>query len=174
LHDPQAGRNLIDFAEFQQQMMADCVCELARAARRASGGRKLVVFFYGYVFEFGAIRNGPATAGHYALRRLLDCPDIDVLCSPISYFDRGLGESGPAMTAAERHADPPGNRPRAGLGRRRLDDRRHEPLAAAEYGPMRRAELWHLVDGPGRDRLVRRPADVGGNGPLAGAGRTAA
>jgi hypothetical protein len=101
LHDPQAGRNLIDFAEFQQQMMADCVCELARAARRASGGRKLVVFFYGYVFEFGAIRNGPATAGHYALRRLLDCPDIDVLCSPISYFDRGLGESGPAMTAAE-------------------------------------------------------------------------
>lgn len=101
LHDPQAGRPLIDFAEFQQQMMADCVCELARAARQASRGRKLVVFFYGYVFEFGAIRNGPATAGHYALRRVLDCPDIDVLCSPISYFDRGLGQNGPAMTAAE-------------------------------------------------------------------------
>ena len=82
-------------------MMADCVCELARAVRQASRGRKLVVFFYGYVFEFGAIRNGPATAGHYALRRVLDCPDIDVLCSPISYFDRGLGQSGPAMTAAE-------------------------------------------------------------------------
>lgn len=101
LHDPQAGRKLIDFAEFQQQMMADCVCTLARAVREASHGRKLVVFFYGYVFEFGAIRNGPATAGHYALRRALDCPDIDVLCSPISYFDRGLGQSGPAMTAAE-------------------------------------------------------------------------
>ena len=101
LHDPQASRDLLDWAEFQQQMMADCVCELARAARQAAGGRKLVVFFYGYVFEFGAIRNGPATAGHYALRRVLDCPDIDVLCSPISYFDRGLGHSGPAMTAAE-------------------------------------------------------------------------
>ncbi len=101
LHDPQAARSLIDFAEFQQQMMADCVCALAGAAREASRGRKLVVFFYGYVFEFGAVRNGPATAGHYALRRVLDCPDIDVLCSPISYFDRGLGQSGPAMTAAE-------------------------------------------------------------------------
>jgi len=101
LHDPRTGRQLIDFAEFQQQMMADCVCSLARAAREASRGRKLVVFFYGYVFEFGAIRNGPATAGHSALRRVLDCPDIDVLCSPISYFDRGLGQSGPAMTAAE-------------------------------------------------------------------------
>ena len=32
---------------------------------------------------------------------MLDCPDIDVLCSPISYFDRGIGGSAPAMTAAE-------------------------------------------------------------------------
>ena len=101
LRDPVAERPLIDFAEFQQEAMADCVCHLAHAVREASQGRKLVVFFYGYVFEFGAIANGPATAGHYALRRVLDCPDIDVLCSPISYFDRGLGQSAPAMTAAE-------------------------------------------------------------------------
>ena len=98
---PVAERPLIDFAEFQQEMMADCVCHFARTVREATGGKRLVVFFYGYVFEFGAIHNGPATAGHYALRRVLDCPDIDVLCSPISYFDRGLGQSAPAMTAAE-------------------------------------------------------------------------
>jgi hypothetical protein len=35
------------------------------------------------------------------LRRVLDCPDIDILCSPISYSDRGLGGSAPSMTAAE-------------------------------------------------------------------------
>jgi hypothetical protein len=81
--------------------MADLVCELAHAARQASGGRKLVVFFYGYLFEFGGIRLGPSTCGHYALRRVLDCPDVDLLCSPISYFDRGIGGSAPAMTAAE-------------------------------------------------------------------------
>ena len=101
LHDPQTERALLDFAEFQQQMMADCVCCFARAVREGSKGKKLVVFFYGYVFEFGAVGNGPATAGHYALRRALNSPDIDVLCSPISYFDRALRESGPAMTAAE-------------------------------------------------------------------------
>ena len=101
LRDPATEKPLIDFAEFQQQAMADLVCELAHAARQASHGRKLVVFFYGYVFEFGPIRLGPATCGHYALRRVLDCPDIDVLCSPISYFDRGIGGSAPAMTAAE-------------------------------------------------------------------------
>ena len=43
-------------------------------------------------------RPSPATT---RLRRALDCPDIDVLCSPISYFDRGLGQSAPSMTAAE-------------------------------------------------------------------------
>jgi hypothetical protein len=32
---------------------------------------------------------------------VLDSPDIDILCSPISYFDRGLGESAPSMTATE-------------------------------------------------------------------------
>ena len=99
--DPAFERPLINFAEFQQQSMAECVCCLAHAVRQASQGRKLVLFFYGYVFEFGAVPNGPATSGHYALRRVLKCPDIDVLCSPISYFDRGLGQSAPAMTAAE-------------------------------------------------------------------------
>ena len=101
LHAPATQKALIDFADFQQQAMADLVCELAHAARQASRGRKLVVFFYGYAFEFGTIRLGPATCGHYALRRVLDCPDIDVLCSPIAYFDRGIGGSAPAMTAAE-------------------------------------------------------------------------
>ncbi|MCX7827311.1 MAG: beta-galactosidase, partial [Verrucomicrobiae bacterium] len=99
--DPATERALIDFAEFQQEAMADCVIELARAARNASRGKKLVVFFYGYVFEFGPVQTGPAVSGHYALRRALNCPDIDVLCSPISYFDRGLAQSAPSMTAAE-------------------------------------------------------------------------
>ena len=101
LRDPVLERSVIDFTEFQQQAMADCVCTLAHAVRQATQGRKLVVFFYGYVFEFGAVANGPGTSGHYALRRVLECPDIDVLCSPISYFDRGPGQSAPAMTAAE-------------------------------------------------------------------------
>jgi len=101
LRDPATQKPLIDFAEFQQEAMADLVCELAHAARQASRGRKLVVFFYGYGFEFGPVRLGPATCGHYALRRVLDCQDIDLLCSPISYFDRGIGGSAPAMTTAE-------------------------------------------------------------------------
>jgi len=101
LRDPVAERPVLDFGEFQQEMMTGCITDLAHAARQASHGRKLVLFFYGYGFEFGAVHTGPAVTGHYALRRILDCPDIDVLCSPISYFDRGLGGNAPAMSAAE-------------------------------------------------------------------------
>lgn len=101
LRDPRTERPLIDFAEFQQEAMADCVAALAKAVREASGGQRLVVFFYGYGFEFGALGTSPSVCGHYALRRLLGCPDIDVLCSPISYWDRGLGQSAPCMSAAE-------------------------------------------------------------------------
>jgi beta-galactosidase len=43
-HDPVAEYSLIDFAQFQQEMMADCVCTLAKAVREASQGRKLVFF----------------------------------------------------------------------------------------------------------------------------------
>jgi len=99
--DPATERVLIDFAEFQQEAMADCVCELARAARKASREKKLVVFFFGYVFEFAPVFTGPSVSGHYASRRVLNCPDIDVLCAPIAYFDRGLAQSAPAMSAAE-------------------------------------------------------------------------
>ena len=101
LRDPVRERRLIDFAAYQQDAMADCVREFARAARTASHGRKLVVFFFGYVFEFAPVATGPAVSGHYASRRVIDCPDIDVLCSPISYHDRGPGQGAPAMSAAE-------------------------------------------------------------------------
>lgn len=65
LRDPAGERPLIDFAEFQQQMMSDCVLQLAHTVRTATRGKKLVVFFYGYVFEFGQVGNGPATSGTY-------------------------------------------------------------------------------------------------------------
>jgi hypothetical protein len=92
---------VLDFVEFQQEMMVDTVLDFAKTVREASERKRLVVMFYGYVFEFGALPTGPATSGHYALRKALNSPDIDILCSPISYFDRKLGGSGAAMTAAE-------------------------------------------------------------------------
>ena len=120
--------------------------------------------------------NGPATSGHYALRRVLRCPDIDVLCSPISYFDRGPGESAPAMTRRRercpgrqnvalrrRHADLPGQRSRFAHVDT-IEKTNRELLRNTGQCALR--ELRHLVDGLGRHRLVQRSADVGGDDSL--------
>ncbi len=101
LRDPGKERDLILFNRFWQQEMADTVIEVAAACRRGTAGRKLVVFFYGYLFEFPPLRNGAPYAGHYALSSVLASRDIDVLCSPISYFDRQWQGTGASMTAAE-------------------------------------------------------------------------
>lgn len=103
LRDPARERRLIDFALFQQEEMADHVLAMAAACRRATGGTKLAVFFYGYGFEFAPLGNGAPTSGHYALGKMLreGRDDIDILCSPISYTDREWLGTAPVMSAAE-------------------------------------------------------------------------
>jgi hypothetical protein len=101
LWDPAREKRLLDFARFQQQEMAEHVAAMAAACRRGTDGRKLVVFFYGYLFEFAPLPNGAPTSGHYALSSLLKGRDIDILCSPISYTDREWIGTAPSMTAAE-------------------------------------------------------------------------
>ncbi len=99
--DPMTERQVIDFVEFQQKSMADSVCDYSAVMRKATAGRKLVLVFYGYGFEFAPMSTGPGSSGHYVLRQILDSPDIDIVCAPISYGDRGRGQSGPCMTTAE-------------------------------------------------------------------------
>lgn len=97
---PGAAQPVIDHNLFLQDDMADAVLELARTVRTASQGRRLSVFFYGYGYEFASMGRMSA-CGHLATRKLLASPDIDILCSPVSYFDRELGGGGHAMIAAE-------------------------------------------------------------------------
>jgi len=101
LRHPTKEVELINFARFQQEEMADMILTLAAAARRGTEGKKLVVFFYGYHYEFAALPNGAPVSGHYALGKVLKSTDIDILCSPLSYTDRQLPGTGPCMSPAE-------------------------------------------------------------------------
>jgi hypothetical protein len=103
LADPVKDSVLVDFRLYLQEEMADFVAEVASACRKASGGKKLVIIFYGYQWEFAGHARGAGTSGHYALKYLLDkaAEDLDILCSPISYLDRAWGQTAPAMSAAE-------------------------------------------------------------------------
>jgi len=92
---------LLDFNEFWQTGATNVICELARTVKRETQGKKLAFFFYGYSYEFASVAKGPAASGHYALRELLDCPDVDVICSPISYSERALGGGCSCMLNAE-------------------------------------------------------------------------
>ena len=95
------SQKLLDFNEYWQEAMTDVIVDLARVVKRETSGRKLTFFFYGYSYEFSSVSKGPAASAHYALRNLLDCPDVDVICSPISYSDRQLGGSCSCMLDAE-------------------------------------------------------------------------
>jgi len=146
LRDPAGERMLIEFSRFQQREMAAMVLELASAARRGTGGRKLVVFFYGYHYEFGAMPNGAAVAGHYALADVLGSSDIDILCSPIAYTDRQWPGTAPCMSPAESIRD-------TGIMWLNEDDTRTYLSQTTDYGGV--ADLQQT-----RDVMLRNTAQA--------------
>ena len=102
--DPVAHRRILQFERFRQNEMADMIAYLCHTAREATGGRKLVLAFYGYSFTLtGRVEVGAAASGHYALQRLLDKArgDIDILCSPFAYSDRTYWGGVPTMGSDE-------------------------------------------------------------------------
>lgn len=102
LRHPASELKLLDWNRFTQEALADFVVESARIVKAETGGRKLAFSFYGYNFnEFLGNPNGPSETGQGALRRFLTAPELDVVCAPISYVDRRLGQGGPCMSTAE-------------------------------------------------------------------------
>jgi len=72
-----------DYRRFLSRMTAEAILDLAKFTKDAIGRDHVVGSFYGYLFE-----TINWTSGHHALRMLLNSPDIDFLCSPISYGRR--------------------------------------------------------------------------------------
>jgi len=99
--DPQTERKAIDYFEYKQIAMEEPLEMMARAIKEETKRRKLVCLFYGYTFDMHGIPRGPQTSGHLAMAKLVKCPDVDILCSPISYRDRQLGGAGCFMCAVD-------------------------------------------------------------------------
>jgi len=95
--DPATQRFLIDFADYMQVCLSDYLMHCARIVKEETGGRKITVFFYGYHYELSGFPYGAQSTGHFRLREVLQCPDVDVLVSPISYGDRQSGGAGSFM-----------------------------------------------------------------------------
>ncbi len=99
--DPVAQRFAIDFADYMQVCLSEYLQHCARVVKDETGRRKLSVFFYGYLYDVSGFHYGAAVSGHLRLREVLDNPDVDVICSPISYYDRQAGGVGPFMSPCD-------------------------------------------------------------------------
>jgi len=99
--DPSLEAKVIDFFEYKQVAMERPLERMARVIKEETGGEKLVCLFYGYTFDMHGIPMGPQTSGHLAMGDIVRSPDVDILCSPISYGDRHLGGSGSFMVAVD-------------------------------------------------------------------------
>ena len=77
----------IDYNTFRRKVSYDAVCELAKSVKKQTD--KVVGFFHGYILNSGADRHG-----HTDLEEVLNCPYIDFICAPKSYYRNEMGEPG--------------------------------------------------------------------------------
>ena len=93
MHDPQREMQVIDFYTYNSWLVADTITTFATAVKDICKHEKTVGVFYGYLLQLcGEQRQ--LNSGHNALRKVLECPDIDFICSPTSYAFRQLGGKG--------------------------------------------------------------------------------
>jgi beta-galactosidase len=85
--DPTREAHVLDFHRFWSDVMAETIAYFACVVKEKTGRRKAVGAFYAYTFEFAELGED---AGHLALHRLLDCPDLDFIMAPSSYHRRDL------------------------------------------------------------------------------------
>lgn len=86
----------VDYSRYVSELTADRVIRWAELVKRETAGRKLSVFFYGYVSELIGSFNG-----HGAVQRVLEHPAVDVLVSPVPYQHRLSGQSGGFMSPVD-------------------------------------------------------------------------
>jgi hypothetical protein len=88
----------MDFYDFYWRGTAKAITELAAAAKRGGGQDWLVGVFYGYLPQYGGKMQ---ESQHLGIETVLESPDIDFLCSPAMYSDRGPGGASNFMSFTE-------------------------------------------------------------------------
>ncbi|MBI4028466.1 MAG: beta-galactosidase [Verrucomicrobia bacterium] len=95
--DPADSGEVIRFARFWQEMVAETFDWLAAIIKRESRGWLLVGSYFGYTLEFTEASHLGQMAGAFALSKILRSPNVDIIYSPTGYCFRKLGEPGTTM-----------------------------------------------------------------------------
>jgi beta-galactosidase len=91
--NPKDSQPIVDTFRFHSQTIVNDIAQFCRIVKQESNGRLLTGAFYGYHYFVNDPRSG-----HFALSKLLECPDLDYLSSPNAYH-RVMGEDWPPMVA---------------------------------------------------------------------------
>lgn len=93
---PDTDQAFIDYAIYNSDIVADSLIAASRTVKRETGGERLTMAFYGYAFDLIE-----SHSGHLALEKVLASEAVDMLSSPISYLNRGVGGMGAFMTTVD-------------------------------------------------------------------------
>jgi len=89
IRDPAAERDVIDYAQFTGDVIADAVLEFAGKTRALVPRERQIGVFFGYILELTTSRL--VWSGHLEYERLYNSPNIDFFISPGTYADRPMG-----------------------------------------------------------------------------------
>ena len=89
LRDPATERDIIDYAQFTGDTVANAILDFAAQTRGLVSKRRQIGLFFGYILELATSRF--VWAGHLEYERLYASPDIDFFVSPGTYGDRPMG-----------------------------------------------------------------------------------
>ena len=95
-YDPQKEKDWVDFSRYTNEAVSQRIMDIAKLIKKETGGKKLTLFFFGYTFDLPSSING-----HIDIERLLNCPDVDMFASPLSYWDRMEGGSAGFMSVVD-------------------------------------------------------------------------
>lgn len=97
LRDPAAEGDLLDYAEFTGELLADTIDEFALLAKNTVGREKKIGVFFGYIMQLATGRL--VSCGHLGYEKLFASKNVDSFQSPGNYFDRKMGEGSGFMCA---------------------------------------------------------------------------
>ncbi len=89
IRDPATERDVIDYAQFTGDTVAETVLGFAAKTRSLIPRQRQIGMFFGYILELTGSRM--VWAGHLEYERLYASPDIDFFISPGTYGDRPMG-----------------------------------------------------------------------------------
>ena len=101
--DPAVSNRCPDWFTFYNDSVAEVLIENAKWIKELTGRKKIVGSFYGYLWcnfpNLSAVHSG-----QLGLTKVLNCPDLDFICSPYTYDNKGIGGPNNSQTLPEAAA----------------------------------------------------------------------